>query len=73
MSGRSLTCQHCRHFDDDAASLEQRLAHLAIFGSAYSSTRGAAGLCAATGRFLEPVPAEECPRFAQREAAPSDP
>jgi len=60
------TCRGCRHFDDDPASIEDQLPGLTILGSAHGSARGAAGICRALDRFLEPVSASGCPRFEAR-------
>ena len=65
---RPLTCRSCRHFDDDPASIERQLPGITILGSAYGSVRGAAGICAKLERFMEPLRAEECPHFEEREA-----
>jgi hypothetical protein len=65
-----MDCRHCRHFDDDPASLEARLPGITILGSAYGSVRGRAGICAVLSRFQEPVKAAHCPHFAPREDAP---
>ena len=63
---KSETCRSCRHFDDDPRSLEARLPGLTILGSAYSSTRADAGICAAHGRFHSPIEASACPHFVER-------
>ena len=60
------TCQHCAHFDDDPASIEAEFPNLTVFGSAYSSARGHAGICHAFDRFMDPVLAENCPSFTPR-------
>ena len=62
----SLTCQHCAHFNDDPAFIEAEIPGLTSFGSAYSSARGHAGICHASDRFMDPVPAENCRSFAPR-------
>ena len=49
------TCLHCVHFVDDPASIEAQLPNLTLFGSAYSSARGDAGLCKVLDRFLDPT------------------
>jgi len=61
-----LTCQHCIHFVDDPALIEAEFPNLTIFGSAYSSARGNAGICKKLDRFLDPLPAQECPSFTLR-------
>ncbi len=60
------TCQHCVHFDDDPASIEAEFPYLTLFGSAYSSARGEAGICQQMDRFMDPVRAQDCPSFALR-------
>jgi hypothetical protein len=62
------TCQECRHFDNEAASLEKRLPGLTIFGSAYSSARGEAGICALSGRYLDAI--KDCDSFEREEVSP---
>ncbi len=64
------TCAHCRHFDDDPASLERRLPGLTALGSAYSSARGDAGICDVHARYQTPVPAGGCPEFEPRAGQP---
>jgi hypothetical protein len=56
-----MDCRACRHFDDDPRSLEVRLPGLAILGSAFSSTRADAGLCAALDRFQSPLASRRAP------------
>jgi hypothetical protein len=68
MRKRTRTCRSCRYFDDDPASIEAQLPGITILGSAYGSVRGAAGICSATARFMEPIAADECPHFAPRDA-----
>ena len=60
------TCQHCVHFVDDPASIEAEFPYLTVFGSAYSSSRGHAGICKKLDRFMDPLPAKECPSFTPR-------
>ncbi len=48
------SCQSCRYFNDDRASLEDSLPGLAILGSAWASVRGHAGLCECHQVFMEP-------------------
>lgn len=62
------TCRDCSHFDDDPASLERRLPGLTALSSAYSSVRGDAGICQASGRYLLPLDAAGCPDFRRRGA-----
>jgi hypothetical protein len=58
-----LTCRSCVHFDDDPAHLETEVPGILVFGSAYSSARGHAGMCRQLDRFLDPLPARHCPSF----------
>jgi hypothetical protein len=58
------TCQDCTHFVDDPAFIEAEFPNLTIFGSAYSSARGDAGICHKYDLFTDPVPARKCPSFA---------
>ncbi|MBL6974925.1 MAG: hypothetical protein ISR64_04270 [Deltaproteobacteria bacterium] len=60
------TCRHCVHFIDDPASIEAEFPYLTVFGSAYSSARGEAGICHRLDRFVDPLPAQECPSFTPR-------
>jgi hypothetical protein len=57
------TCRSCAHFDDDPAHLEAEVPGILIFGSAYSSARGHAGMCRKLDRFLDPVLADRCPSY----------
>lgn len=57
------TCQCCVHFDDDPASIEAEFPYITVFGSAYSSARGEAGICQELERFMDPIPASYCPSF----------
>jgi len=59
-------CQHCVHFVDDPALIEAEIPNLTIFGSAYSSARGDAGICRKLDLFLDPVLGEHCPSFSLR-------
>jgi hypothetical protein len=60
------TCQHCAHFVDDPASIEAEFPYITVFGSAYSSARGHAGICQELDRFMDPVLARGCPSFVPR-------
>ena len=60
------TCQHCVHFVGDPVSIEAEFPNLTIFGSAYSSARGDAGICHKFDLFLDPVLARNCPSFTLR-------
>ena len=57
------TCRSCAHFDDDPAHLEAEVPGILVFGSAYSSARGHAGMCRKLDRFLDPLPAEDCASY----------
>jgi len=59
----NLTCRSCVHFDDDPGHLEAEVPGIMVFGSAYGSSRGHAGLCSALNRFHDPIPARDCPSF----------
>ena len=61
-----LTCRSCVHFDDDPGRLEAEVPGILVFGSAYASSRGHAGLCSELDRFLDPRPARTCPSFEER-------
>jgi len=58
-----LTCRSCIHFDDDPGRLEIEVPGILVFGSAFSSARGHAGMCHRLDRFLDPLPARDCPSF----------
>ncbi len=62
------TCLSCTHFVDDPPSLEAEFPYLTVFGSAHSSARGLAGLCQELDRFMDPLPAINCPSFSPRAA-----
>jgi hypothetical protein len=64
------SCRCCRHFTDDPEAIEAQLPGINIYGSAYSSVRGNAGICAQLGRFMDPVPAAECCHFEPESADP---
>ncbi len=58
-----ITCQDCAHFVDDPAAIEVAFPYLTVFGSAYSSARGHAGICEKRDRFMDPLPGKNCPLF----------
>jgi hypothetical protein len=60
-------CRHCERFVDDPAAIEREFPGLTILGSAYASVRGAAGICRELERFMDPVPALDCPFYAPRD------
>jgi hypothetical protein len=64
-----LSCRDCVHFEDDPVAIEARLPHIAILGSAYSSTRGSAGFCLELDRFHDPLPAAGCRHFRPKNMA----
>jgi hypothetical protein len=57
------SCQQCAHFEDDPAAIEVAFPYLTVFGSAYSSARGHAGICEKLDLFMDPLPGENCPSF----------
>ncbi len=57
------TCRDCDHFNDDPAFIEAQFPGMTALGSAYGSTRGPAGICRELGRFMDPMPAEQCESF----------
>jgi hypothetical protein len=59
----SQTCRSCAHFVDDPACIEAEFPNLTIFGSAYSSARGDAGICQALDLFTDPLTAKDCASF----------
>jgi hypothetical protein len=58
------TCNDCSYFEDDPKTIERAFPGLTILGSAYSSSRGNAGICERRGLFL--VPVEECLDFIEK-------
>jgi len=48
----SRTCEHCLHFRNEAAFLEDQIAGLATMSSGYAAVRDQDGLCARHGRYL---------------------
>jgi hypothetical protein len=64
-----LTCRSCVHFDDDPGRLEAEVPGILVFGSAYGSSRGHAGLCTKLDRFHDPLPAHSCSSFEASAAA----
>jgi hypothetical protein len=63
------TCQHCARFVDDPAAIELEFPSVTILGSLYASVRGSAGICQERDRFMDPIPAADCPTFVPRGAA----
>jgi hypothetical protein len=59
-------CRHCARFVDDPAAIEQEFPGLNILGSVYASVRGNAGICRELDRFMDPIPAADCPTFVPR-------
>ena len=64
---KEATCQDCAHFVDDPDRIEAEIPNLTIFGSAYSSARGDAGICQTFDRFMDPVSARDCDAFKHRQ------
>ncbi len=60
------TCRHCAHFVDDPAIIEAEFPGLTVFGSAYSSARGEAGICQKLELFLDPMLVKHCPSSSLR-------
>ena len=54
-------CAGCRHRLDDRRMTEQRIAGLAVFGSAYGASIGASRLCVLHDRWVSPD--DFCVRF----------
>ena len=64
----AITCKDCCYFIDDPKAIERAFPGLTILSSAYSSTRGNAGICERHDLFL--VPIERCKDFvAQKDEA----
>ncbi|WP_250516973.1 hypothetical protein [Caballeronia sp. INDeC2] len=57
-------CGRCRHWADDRALLEARIAGLASFGSAYGASVGDGRLCLHHDRLT--MPHDRCIAFAAR-------
>lgn len=66
---RTPTCRDCARFVDDPAAIEAALPGITALGSAYGSVRGDAGICEASGRFMEPLDATTCAPFVPRRVA----
>ncbi|MEP7041857.1 MAG: hypothetical protein ABI843_02275 [Dokdonella sp.] len=60
----SARCGGCRHFDDDARTLESEIAGLVVMGSAYASVRAGDGLCRLHRRYLSST--SRCDAFEAR-------
>ena len=60
------TCFSCALFVDDPGAIEVEFPGIPVFGSAYASCRGHAGMCQARDRFMDPIPAKDCPSFEAR-------
>jgi len=63
------TCLDCVHFVDDPGLIESEFPGIPVFGSAYSSARGLAGICEERQRFMDPLPASYCRTFEERGGA----
>jgi hypothetical protein len=57
-------CRDCRHFDNDAKTLEAMFAGLTSLSSAYGSTRSDDGLCLRHDRYLRAR--SSCRDFSQK-------
>jgi hypothetical protein len=55
------SCAGCRHRLDDRRMIEQRVAGLAVFGSAYGASIGGSRLCVQHDRWVSPN--DFCVRF----------
>ncbi len=60
------TCFSCVHFVDDPGAIEAEFPGIPVFGSAFASCRGHAGMCQERDRFMDPIPARTCPTFEAR-------
>jgi hypothetical protein len=54
-------CAACRHRLHDRQAIEQRVAGLAVFGSAYGASIGASRLCVLHDRLISPN--DRCAQF----------
>ncbi len=61
---RTMACRYCRHFVDDAVSLERLLPGLSALSSAQGDTWGDQGICMLHERLL--LPTMTCERFEAR-------
>jgi hypothetical protein len=59
-------CRDCRHFIDDAETIERELPGILALSSAAGDTRGDQGLCRIHDRLL--MPHMSCDLFAERTA-----
>jgi len=66
-------CRACEHFVDDPSGIEREFPGINILGSIYASVRGSAGICREFDRFMDPVPAADCPAFLPREVSSATP
>jgi hypothetical protein len=66
-------CRECEFFVDDPAVIEREFPGINILGSMYASVRGSAGICRQFDRFMDPVPAADCPAFLPRDASSAKP
>lgn len=60
------TCFSCVHFVDDPGAIEAEFPGIPVFGSAFASCRGHAGMCQERDRFMDPIPARSCATFEAR-------
>ncbi|WP_321798277.1 hypothetical protein [Caballeronia sp. J97] len=63
-------CARCRHWADDPALLEKRIAGLASFGSAYGASVGDSRLCLRHDRLT--MPRDCCVAFVTRAMPPRE-
>jgi hypothetical protein len=66
------TCRYCSRFVDDPGAIEHEFPGLTILGSVDASVRGSAGICRQLDRFMDPIPAADCPSFVPRGEATID-
>jgi hypothetical protein len=59
-------CAACRHRHDDRQAIEQRVAGLIVFGSAFGASIGTSRLCLLHDRLVSPD--DGCARFSATEA-----
>ena len=51
------------------AQFPEQFPSVTILGSLYASVRGSAGICQERDRFMDPIPAADCPTFVPRSTA----
>ena len=60
------TCEECDLFVDDSAVIEHEFPCATILGSIFAVVRESAGICKERDRFMDPIPAADCPLFVPR-------